>query len=334
MTLDTPRSFPFQTSLQQQPATNDSFNPFGFHPVEPQTPIDLAAVGFGGSVLLFNFCCMSLVFSKYKSMAVKTKHPILMMFSLIFNALLFIGYCFNNLLLYPTNYDYCVVFRVWFFNIGLFGWISCLLTRLLVTYITFKTQKKIRFPISLFIALFMIPIFVYCLVASIVKELLYDPKLPNNCKYGTIAVGVNLAMITLYCLIIGVLIFLSRKVQEDFNSSGTEAMGLVGIVVSVVIGLLAWLLYLHRIIPIRIIITLLPIIIGCYYFWSYFGGIVYAIVTCSSEEYFLDWLENQNVHDVATNREIQEELRECREKLRGMQCCTLSTSMDVNRILN
>lgn len=57
----------------------------------------------------------------------------------------------------------------------------------------------------------MIPIFVYCLVASTVKELFYDPKLQNNCKYGTIAVAVNLAMLALYCFIIGVLIFLSRK---------------------------------------------------------------------------------------------------------------------------
>lgn len=97
MTFDTPLVLlPSTLPPPQQLTSNDSFNPFGFHPVDPQTPIDLAAVGIGASVLLFNFFAMSLVFSKYKSMAVKTKHPILMMISLIFNALLFIGYCVSR----------------------------------------------------------------------------------------------------------------------------------------------------------------------------------------------------------------------------------------------
>ena len=114
--------------------------------------------------------------------------------------------------------------------------------------------------------------------------------------------------------------------KEEFNNAATETSGLILIVASIIIALLAWILSLHRIIPIRILISIVPIFVGSYYFWSYFSGIVFSIMTCSSEEYFIKWLQSQDVSSEQTAREIQEELEKSLTKLQFIQVNTLSSN--------
>ena len=81
-----------------QSSNSSISNPFGFIYVPSQTNVDIVAFTLGCFLVLCNFMAMGLVFTKYKRMAVRSKHPFLMTTTLIFNAIMFIGYSvsFNN----------------------------------------------------------------------------------------------------------------------------------------------------------------------------------------------------------------------------------------------
>lgn len=100
------------------------------------------------------------------------------------------------------------------------------------------------------------------------------------------------------------------RVREEFNHTMTEVSGLLGMALAILIAVLTWFLGLSNIIPIRIMVSMVPLVVGSYYFWSYFGGIAYSIVTCSSDEYFINWIQTHSV-DVSEEgkKELETELR-------------------------
>ncbi|KAL9646058.1 hypothetical protein ABK040_007938 [Willaertia magna] len=284
---------------------NRSTNPLDLEPSDPESPIDIAFFVIGCIIICLNIFFMLLVFTKFKRSAVKSKQPILMFISLIFSILMFIAYAINNRMFYNRTLTGCLIVKVWIFNIGIYGWIGCLTTRLITVYITFQLEKKVKLPHSIIVLLLLIPVIIYCIIRTAID---YQYGCLSYMEYAAISDGILIAIFT---IVIIILIILTRRVRKEYNQTLAETTALIGFLLAAIGAYIIWILRLHYLIPIRIFISMVPVFLSSYYFYIYFGKLIYSILTCSSENYFMEWLvKAREVNNELKRKEYEEEFKD------------------------
>ncbi|KAG2373135.1 hypothetical protein C9374_012867 [Naegleria lovaniensis] len=267
--------------------------------VQPVSPYDITFFSIGLLICVVNIFFAFCVLLNHRFRAVRSKQPKMMATSVVFGTVAFISYAYTNTII--TNHPHlCVLVNIWLLLLSLMGWICCIIVRLLTIFILFNVMVKYnikrKIPTFLWFLFLMVPVVICCIVSTVLDHNTFVHP-DASCTFSTGGFSIFVALVGFYVILLLLISILTINIRRAYKDTKIEVIMLVLVIFCTIIIAVCYSIRLNRLIPIRILISYIPLFLYSLYFYLVMYKVVWYTIRswlgCNNFRrdcsYFEDW---------------------------------------------
>nr|CAG4718641.1 unnamed protein product [Naegleria fowleri] len=236
--------------------------------VQPMSPYDITFFSFGLLVCVVNIFFAFSVLLNHRFRVVRSKQPKMMATSVLFGTIAYISYAYTNNMI--TNHPYLCVLA--------------------------KYNIKRKIPTFLWFLTLMVPVVICCIVSTVLDHNNFAGS-DSSCRFSTGGFAILVALAGFYVILLLVISILTINIRRAYKDTKIEVIMLVLVIFSTIFIAVCYSIRLNLLIPIRILISYVPLFLYSLYFYLVMYKVVWYTIRswlgCTNFRrdcsYFEDW---------------------------------------------